>query len=244
MKKIVQNIPITKVYCEVCGGARSILRNLAHRQVEVYNDIGGMVVGVFRVLQDPETREVLLGKLRATAYSAEEMEMAQRVLESGEAESVDAAWAFWVLSNCDGNGHSGVGGVCSDAVGELRKWCERFARVQVDDRDTLVVIKYWDTAETTFYVDPWNDPATRLVAEDEGDEGLVDVLLGVEGCCVVRGNRCEKYEPLGEAGWKCIPLVGNGGGEGDVLWLNQAAVRALEQTVMGQLSLFSGGEWE
>jgi DNA adenine methylase len=50
---IISHFGSHRVYVEPFGGAASVLMRKKHSPVEVYNDLWGTVVNVFRILRDP-----------------------------------------------------------------------------------------------------------------------------------------------------------------------------------------------
>ncbi len=228
LQKLLPLIPMTPVYVEPYGGAASIMTNLNPRPCEVYNDLDGRLVNLFRVLQNPEQSKLLLDRLRYTPYSFDEFCLA---LEQRESDNqVDAAWGFYVSQN------QGFGGMANnkgdwgrsfcfrnDMAGECSAWLSRkacfdaiiarFERVQIDHRCALECIQYWDSKDTTFYLDPPYVAETRAKgnrkiyaheAENHHHDNLVELILNVQGCVVLSGYDAPLYAPLDAAGWRRI----------------------------------------
>lgn len=68
--------PPHRIYVEPFGGAASVLIQKPRTYAEVYNDLDGEVVNVFRVLRDPETAQQLEQLLRLTPFARDEFEAA------------------------------------------------------------------------------------------------------------------------------------------------------------------------
>lgn len=138
-------------------------------------------------------------------------------------------------------------------IGLLDAWRDRIQRVQIDNRDALDVIRYWDSPGTVFYCDPPYVSGTRTKgtrsayrheADDAHHAALVETLLGVKGACCLSGYDHPIYAPLEDAGWEktewrtscCAAgrvrgsgLQGKGAAttkvpRTEVLWRNQRAV--------------------
>ncbi len=57
---IISHFPPHLVYCEPYGGAASVLIQKPRSHGEIYNDLDGEIVNVFRVLRDPDQSELLI----------------------------------------------------------------------------------------------------------------------------------------------------------------------------------------
>lgn len=226
LAKILPLIPPSKVYCEPYGGAGSILCNLEPRQVEVYNDLDNRLVNLFRVLQNKEQRERLQERLEFTLYSLEEFRLALQ--EQHDPDPVKAAWGFFVAQNQGFSGEAKSEGNWSKVfvanrgmaettskwrsrVANLDRWGERFAQVQIDSRCALQVIRYWDSADTVFYLDPPYVLDTRKgrtcyqhEQDDSHHQELIALLPTLKGKVVLSGYDHPIYQPLTDAGWQVI----------------------------------------
>jgi len=219
---IVQYIPPGRIYVEPFAGAASVFWHLPGRYpVEVLNDIDRRIVNLYRVLQDRGKFVELLHRLVWTPYSRAEFARALAILQDPGADEVARAWAFFVAQN------QGFGGK-ADTVGNwgrdltkntvtsgwlsrlrlLRRWHQRLSGVQIDCVDALRAIRYWDTPDTVFYVDPPYVPETRVDRDLYANEltmddhrALVETLLQVKGKVVLSGYDHPVYRPLEEAGW-------------------------------------------
>lgn len=73
---IIAQFPDHRTYTEAFGGAGSVLIRKPRAYAEVYNDLDGEVVNLFRVLQDRVTGKRLQELLELTPYAREEFERA------------------------------------------------------------------------------------------------------------------------------------------------------------------------
>lgn len=220
-------IPYTKIYVEPFGGSGSIFMHRKPSPVEVYNDLDDRLVNLFRVLQDPEKNEILKKRIDETLYSRAEY---IKALEMRDSENdVDAAWSFYVIQNQGfaGAANAKTSGTWGRSISEVRSnkasnvngwqtriksfenWKSRLTRCQIDNQDAIKVIKYWDTDDTTFYLDPPYVHDTRTSSNDyvheqpiEFHQELVKTILDSKGAVVLSGYNHPVYEPLVEAGWK------------------------------------------
>ena len=68
---IVSQLPAHRIYVEPYGGAASVLMLKPRSYAEVYNDLDGDVVNVFRVLRNPDQAAELRRLLELTPFSAQ-----------------------------------------------------------------------------------------------------------------------------------------------------------------------------
>lgn len=223
--RIMPLIPRTQVYVEPYGGAASILLNRKISPCEVYNDLNGGLVNLARVIQDARQFRRLRYRLRNTPHSLAEFVRAISLLESPD--PIDRAWAFFATYNQSfagklktagdwGKTFGSAGGIAKatlsfrSRVAALNRLRRRLLSVQIDNRDALEVIRYWDSADTTFYLDPPYLAATRVAGnadkyehecDDEHYAALVSLLLSLKGCAVLSGYNAELYGQLESAGW-------------------------------------------
>jgi len=68
---VVSSFPKHKIYTEAYGGAASVLLRKDRAYAEIYNDLNGEIVNLFKVVRDqgPE----LLRRLQLTPFSRQEM---------------------------------------------------------------------------------------------------------------------------------------------------------------------------
>lgn len=228
VKWIVQYIPKGKIYVEPFAGAASVFWHLPKPfPIEVLNDLDGDIVNLYRVLQDKTKFEELAHRLIFTPYARAEFIRALQVAKDPNASDVDRAWAFFVKQNQGFGGKADTPGnwgralsATSNNMAEntsrwrshlklLGFWHERLSKVQIDCIDGIKCIKYWDTSETVFYIDPPYIPDTRKsrrLYKNEPDlvyhERLVETLLAVKGRVLLSCYDHPIYLPLIEAGWQ------------------------------------------
>ncbi len=221
-------IPYDQLFVDVFGGGGSVLLNRKPSPVEVYNDLDGNLVNLFRVIQHPEHSVELERRLRSTLYSKEEFVKAIAIVK-GEAEPLDPveqAWAMFVNMNqsvvgrvyrTQGNwsraaisvsGESAVISGWKSLINRLGGVYDRLSSVQVEQRDAIESIEYWDGGETVFYVDPPYVHDTRVETEyyahemsNDDHKKMIDALISVNGYAVVSGYDHPIYNKLDTSGW-------------------------------------------
>jgi DNA adenine methylase len=226
--KLMRHVPKGgRPYCEPYMGAASLFFAREPAPFEALNDLDGDLVNLFRCLQDKETFEELKHRIRYTLYARADFGRAIEILKDESVnDTVQRAWAFFVAIN------QGFGGVKPKNIGNwgrsftpksgcasnanswmmrlsmLDDWHLRLLRAQIDSRDALEVIRYWDTPDAVFYVDPPYHHETRkdrqVYAVEQGHDHhaqLVETMLACKGAVVLSGYDHQVYSPLADAGW-------------------------------------------
>ena len=230
--KIAPYVRGGKIYVEPYCGMANVFWVKEPHPVEVLNDKDEEIVNVFRCLQDWNTFKVLAHRLAWTPYSLAELRRAVRILEGESQDAVDRAWARIVAGNFSVNGvafsswsravgkiANGMAGRCAawrTHISLLRFWHDRLTRVQIDCRDALEVIRYWDSPDTVFYLDPPYPPSTRRKGSEdnkyrhemseEDHQRMVETILHCKGRVVLSGYATPLYKPLEDAGWHVIQM--------------------------------------
>jgi len=224
---IIQYNPAGRIYVEPFAGAASVFWHLPSPfPVEVLNDLDGEILNLYRVLQDKAKFEELAHRLIFTPYARAEFARALQTAKDHSATDIDRAWAFFVKQNQSFGGKAlGVGDwgralfyTNNDMASTTSKWRsrlkllsfwhERLSRVQIDCIDGIECIKYWDTPETVFYIDPPYVPDTRKdrqLYKNEPDlayhERLMQTLLAAKGKVILSCYDHPVYAPIVSAGW-------------------------------------------
>lgn len=216
------------VYCEPFCGAAAMYWHREPAACEVLNDLDGRIVNLFRCLQDPVKHAALTHRLLHTLYSVDELRLSIAILKDANASDLDKAWAFFVNQNqgfggagARSEGHWSRAFVSAAGMAEttnswlmrlamLPDWHKRIARCQIDNRDALKVISYWDSPDTLFYCDPPYVHSTRAYGstsvyavepDDDFHTRMVAVILTCKGAVVLSGYDHPIYAPLTESGW-------------------------------------------
>lgn len=254
---VIEHLPRHRVYVEPFGGGASVLLRKPRSYAEVYNDLDGEIVNLFRVLRDrPGEFERLV---RLTPYAREEfalayepaddpLEQARRTLfraQAGHGSSGSTGRKTGFRSNVtrssttpadDWRNHASI----------LPTAAERLRGVIIENAPALEVIARYDGPETLFYVDPpyplltrtntakW-DRIYRHEMSDDDHRELAEVLHNVRGMVVLSGYPCELYDRELYPDWHRTERGAQTDARAqrvEVLWMNEAA--ALHQ----QASLF------
>lgn len=215
---IISQFPRHRVYVEPFGGGGSVLLKKPRSYAEVYNDLDGEIVNVFRVLRD--RGEELRRALELTPFSREEfkesytkhddpLERARRTVLRGF-QGFGSAAACGQVSGFRANSNRSGTTPAHDwrnYPNHIPALVERLRGVVIESRDAVEVIKHQDGPDTLHYVDPPYVHSTRSVGVDKRKayrhemtdaqhRALAEVLRGTKGAVVLSGYRCDLYDEL------------------------------------------------
>lgn len=242
---IIQRLPKHRVYVEPFGGAASVLLRKPRSYAEVYNDLDGEVVNLFRVARDhgPE----LLRSLELTPFARDEfvdsysraddaVEQARRtVIRSFMGFGSNAhnkATGFRANSNRSGTTPARDWKNYPHALSEI---IERLQGVVIENRDAVEVMQAHDGPETVHYVDPPYVIETRDAGQDYRHEmtdadhvALASALRELRGAVILSGYESPMYRDL-YAGWRRVSRAALADGARrrvEVLWISPATQSA------------------
>lgn len=245
--------PDHRCYVEPFGGAASVLMRKPRVHAEVYNDLDGSIVNVFRVFQDEAMARELLRKLEVTPFARDEFhlcfEEAADPIERARRTIIRHFFGFASQSAVKRRGFRALtreqgttaAGDWANYVPAAAAFTERLKGVVIENKNAIEVIRQHDGRETLFYVDPPYVADSRNDREgylhemtDEQHLELLEVLKQVKGSVVLNGYRSSLYESLG---WKSIEAeaYANANTSEDrkrieVLWFNESAWDRQSQT--------------
>lgn len=257
--------PPHAVYVEPFGGGASVLLQKPRSRGEVYNDLGGDIVNLFRVLQDEDRAARLAQLLVVTPYAREEFNLAHEPtdepIERARRTLIRAEMGFGSVGatkrstgfRIDTVRNYGTAmAVWARVPEKIAGFVERLQGVLIENQDALRVIASHDTPRTLFYVDPPYVHSTREVhaargryyeheMSDADHERLLAALCEVEGMVVLSGYPCALYDGA-LVGWQRhetsarIAAARGTKVKTEVVWLNPACVSALDACrAQGQL---------
>lgn len=252
---IIGHFPAHRVYDEPFGGGGSVLLRKPRAYAEVYNDLDGEVVNLFRVLRSDQAAR-LIEKLRLTPFARAEWEASYEACD----EPVEQARRLCVRSfmGYGANGHnlaastgfrgsSNHTGRATVAVewrgypDALAEAVERLRGVVIENRNAHLVMERHDGPHTLHYVDPpylWDtrgrfSAQRRYVHELDvpGHAELLGFLRGLAGMVALSGYPHPMYDQA-LSDWRRVerPALADGARERtEVLWLNPACVARLDR---------------
>ena len=246
---IIQHLPAHRVFVEPFGGAASVLLRKPRSYGEVYNDLDGEAVNLFRVLRDVEQAERLKLLLTLTPFAREEfdeaylptpepVERARRLVIrcfmgfGSDGARIDRRTGFRANSNRSGTtpAHDWV-----NYPSALPGLISRLQGVVIENRDALACMVQHDGLDTVHYVDPPYLPETRSLSSRhdaylhemsvEDHNRLLGGVLSLIGMVIVSGYASALYDKA-LAGWGRLERAALADGakpRTEVLWINPAA---------------------
>lgn len=216
---IISNFPAHRVYTEVFGGGASVLLRKQRSYSEVYNDLSGDVVNVFKVVRDHG--EELTRRIELTPFSREEFETFDADYLAFLEDPIERARviifrSFAGFGSGSTNLNHATGFRCnSNRSGttpahdwanypkHISAFIERLKGVVIENKDAKEVLLQHDTEKTLHYVDPPYVHSTRkqnkvypfeMIDQDHID--LSESLKSLKGMVVLSGYDCDLYQEL------------------------------------------------
>ncbi|MFV2944263.1 DNA adenine methylase [Pseudomonas japonica] len=255
---VIEHFPPHQLYVEPFGGAAGVLIQKPRAYGEVYNDLDGDIVNLFRVLQSADTRTALTEQLILTPYARDEFALAwtpaEDPVERARRTIIRAQMGFGSAGASKGT--TGFRIDCSRQYGTAQQlWArypdqlaavgQRLAGVLIENRPAVEVMLGHDTPSTLHYVDPPYLHDTRVRGAQSGryyrhemtneqHAELLQTLGLLKGMVVLSGYPSELYADH-LTGWtqnstQARISAGRGGStRTECLWLNPACMNALHR---------------
>lgn len=252
--KIIAQFPPHRIYVEPYGGAFSVGLAKPRAYNEVYNDLDGELVNLFRVLRGPDAPE-LLRQLALTPYAEAEyllaletcpdpVERARRTIARSHMAHGTGSARLDRPSGFRSDGRSGstnVAGEWADLPAALRATVERLQGVTIRQVPALDLIQLYDDPKCLIYLDPPYLPATRSIKARKGGERyhtyahemteadhaeLLEVIRSSSAMIVLSGYPDPTYDAA-LAGWSTRTYAARAhrnSARTERLWLNPAAL--------------------
>jgi DNA adenine methylase len=255
---VLQHFPPHICYVESFGGAAGVLMQKPRSYAEVYNDLDGDIVNLFRTLQDTTTRSALTERLLLTPYSRAEFELSWEAADDpverarrtimraqmgfGSAGATKGATGFRIDTKRQYGTAQSLWAEYPDSIAEVG---QRLSGVLIENRPATEVITAHDAPTTLHYIDPPYVHDTRYRGASSGryyrhemDDAkhreLLSVLLELEGMVVLSGYPSELYSEL-LPDWSCfstsarISAARGTATRTECIWLNPACVDRVSQ---------------
>ena len=262
---ILAHFPAHRIYVEPFGGAASVLIRKPRAYAEIYNDLDGEIVSLFRVLRDRRRARELAILCRRTPYSREEFERSYEPADDPVEQARRTLVRSWMAIGSSGlRGHKTGFRIGSKREGQMpsEDWrgfpaaipaiVERLQGVVIERRPAERVMAKHDEPSTLFYVDPPYPFATRSQKrigndlyhgyrhelDDAGHARLLAQLRELVGMVVLSTYPNAPYDDA-LASWTRIEIAARadrGEERTEVLFLNPQTMAALDRD---RLPLFS-----
>lgn len=252
---IISHFPKHRIYVEPFGGAGSVLFRKPRSYAEVYNDLDGEIVNLFRVLRDPTQARELERLLRMTPYARSEFDAAHLTAS----DPIEQARRTIIRSFMGFGSDSLFGTYATGFRGDTRRnhgipahdWAgypeavsaftDRLRGVVIENRPAAQVILQHDGPDTLHYCDPPYPQETRACGgtkhgyrhemTNEEHRALGKVLKDAKGMVVISSYPCALYDEELFPEWRRVEKRTTADGahpRTEVLWLNPAATKGMQ----------------
>lgn len=249
---IISHFPQHRVYVEPYGGGASVLLRKQRCYAEIYNDLDGEIVNMFRVYRDHG--DELLSRLAATPFARDEFTRSytqtEDEVEQARRTIVRSFMGFGSAAACGKNtgfrNNSNRSGTTpahdwANFPRSAKALVERLQGVVIENKPAVELMPVFDSKDTLYYVDPPYVASTRdkghdyrfEMCEDE-HRGLASVLASLQGMVVVSGYGNDLYNEIFD-GWVCRTVKAHADGalpRIECLWMNKACVDASQPLLM------------
>lgn len=254
---IIAAFPKHRVYVEPYGGAASVLLQKPRSYGEVYNDLDGEIVNLFRMVRDRGGELIRLLELTPFARTEyrESFEVSGDPLEQARRTVIRSMMGFGSNALCRNiksgfRSNSNMSGTTPahdwrNYPSCLQGIIDRLRGVVIENRDAEGLMFQHDSEETLHYCDPPYVHESRS-AKVHGHHGythemtdaqhrqMAQTLAELRGMVVVSGYECTLYGNL-FVGWQRIErasLADGARARKEILWFNEAAWAARSQGSM------------
>lgn len=247
---IISQFPPHKFYTEVFGGAASVLLRKPRAYAEVYNDLDGEIVNLFRVLQSDRNSEKLIRQLNMTPFARREFERSYRPtphsVERARRLVVRSFMGFGSNAHTIGNrtgfrsfsnrSHTTPAHDWANYPEQLKVIIERLRGVVIENRPAIEVLGQHDHVEALHYLDPPYLMSVRTdrsrdynhEMNDDDHRELAAFVKTLKGMVIISGYPSPLYEELYH-GWlrrEKAAIADGAKPRTEVLWISPNAERA------------------
>jgi DNA adenine methylase len=218
---IIDHFPKHKIYTEAFGGGGSILLKKQRSHAEIYNDMDGEIVNLFKIARDHG--DELIRVLKLTPFSRDEF-VASCIEEDSESDIERArktvSRSFMGFGSASVTHQSTGFRSNSNRSGTTpaRDWLhypehlpaiiERLRGVVIENKPAIDVLKKYDSSETLHYIDPPYLHSTRSKSvkngkhcykyemADSDHEILLKEIKELKGMVVISGYDNDMYNDI------------------------------------------------
>lgn len=244
---IIGHFPAHVTYVEPFGGGASVLLRKPRASLDVYNDMDGSVVTLFRLLRDNPAE--LIRRVELTPFSRAEFDLAQD-FSRPPADEIDLCLRLLIRSHMGFSSAGTIGRGGHEKTGfrarsvragttppenwrrfppVLFRVAERMQGVVIEQRPAMDLVAMHDASDTLFYLDPPYLPETRDAGGDythemtEADHlEMLTLLPRLNGRVILSGYESTMYADA-LPGWRVATKKTHADGareRTEWLWMN------------------------
>lgn len=252
---VISHFPKHNVYVEPFGGAASVLLCKPPTRIEVYNDLDGAVVNLFRVLRDPDSSEQLRRAVELTPFSREEhaacWTKADDPIEDARRLIVRSFQSIGAKGSLERNGwrtrtSKAVWSPCVAWNGwpdQIPAYVRRLKDVIIERESWQRILRLYDAPDALIYADPPYPKSTRqadhrdVYVHEMTDDEHVELCRRLGSCAgmvVLSSYENDIYERE-LIGWSKVTIRARAQTNAprvEVLWLNQAVLDRLQPSLL------------
>lgn len=242
---IISYFPKHRIYVEPYGGAASVLLQKPRSYSEVYNDMDGEVVNLFRVCRD--NPEAIIRAINLTPFSRDDFEesylQTDDDVERARRTVIRSFMGFgsglqsWQRTGFRANSNRSGTTPAHDWLNfpdALRLITERLKGVVIENRNGIEVMDAHDSPYTLHYLDPpyvkdtrYKGQKTRVYKHEMTDDDHSEILAtvnGLRGMVVISGYDNDMYNDILKGWWKVRrkALADGARQRVECLWMNHA----------------------
>ncbi|WP_186056841.1 DNA adenine methylase [Burkholderia gladioli] len=254
---IIRHFPPHRCYVEPFGGAAGVLIQKPRSYAEVYNDLDGDIVNVFRVLRDEGQCRLLVEALQLTPYARDEFngayEPADDPIERARRTFIRAEMGFGSAGATKGSTgfridtrrkYGTAPQLWERLPDGLAAFCERLQGVMIENRPAADVIAQHAAPDALLYLDPPYVHSTRVGGgeavrnyahemTDTEHAALLQQVRALDAMVVLSGYETDLYRDL-LPGWTVnrtnarISAARGTDIRVECVWINPACMAALD----------------
>jgi DNA adenine methylase len=252
---IISHFPHHRIYVEPFGGAASVLLRKPRSYAEVYNDLDGEIVNLFRVLRNPAQARELVRLVKLTPYAREEFDLSYITdgdpIEQARRTLVRSAMGHGTRTTTEsktgfrsytGNDRGAIPAIdWTNVPSALELIVQRMGGVVIENRPAIELIQHHDGVDSLLYCDPPypsgvrnNYGSYRHEMTDQDHRQMAATLHAAQGMVIVSGYACPLYDDELFAEWHRVERATHADGARDrveVLWISPRTWTALHQNV-------------
>ncbi len=238
--RIIEHFPAHRIYVEPFGGGGGVLMKKERSFAEVYNDLDGEVVNVFRIMRDEASAQVLKHLLELTPWSRKEFENSYEPtadpVERARRTIMRGFMAFGSTSRRVNRTGFRAKAYRQNQTGpmdwrtypdEIALFIDRLRGVTIENRDAFEIIQQQDSEDTLFYCDPpyvhstrtsllhkggSNDCCYAHELSDDDHRALAVILRDVKGMTVISGYPSRLYDQELYPDWQRVSFTAQADG--------------------------------